>query len=336
MAVTFLRSRPVLALLLGAAFAVALAWYLLARPAGLASPGQEIGGTGALQAPAPTPTTTPPAPLSRSMLEADSGGAEPGAGADGPEPTPRPRSNLPRASANAPSGATEERIGQALDSQDPEVAVAAYRMINRCRSVAFSAEDIEHQYDALDQLREMPNLTPESEAQIEQGIAQQDADRRDCLALREREPDLREGTLFERAAEGDPVARFLYAMWRPDDPSSLQNDAQSPLEYEAAALEFTLGNLADGHSLGLLALGISYSWGEYFTPARRSLGSAYLLASSLCSGGIFSESSALEMNAAVRENQVLALRQAGERQIAELGARLYETHCAESLTNTLD
>lgn len=237
-------------------------------------------------------------PILAVLLGAAAPGAEPGAGADGSEATPRPQPNPSLASASAPASATEERIGQALDSQDPEVAVAAYRMINRCRSVAFSAADIEQQYDTLDQLRE--------------------------------------GMLFERAAEGDPVARFLYAMWRPDDPSSLQNAAQSPLEYEAAALEFTLGNLADGHALGLLALGISYSWGEYFTPARRSLGSAYLLASSLCSGGKFAESSALEMNAAVRENQVLTLRQADERHIAELGTRLCETHCAESLTNTLN
>lgn len=87
--------------------------------------------------------------------------------------------------------------------------------------------------------------------------------------------------LKEQAENGITTARFMYAMWGPSDNTSLLM-FEDVSEYQRLANEYTTLNLQEDAALGLLALGISYTGGIYFTPLRISLGRSYLWAASLC------------------------------------------------------
>jgi len=80
---------------------------------------------------------------------------------------------------------------------------------------------------------------------------------------------------------GNAFLRFLYSMWGPSDAASIKM-VSGVSEYERLAREYTSMNLEDNAGLALLALGISYSEGKYFTPMRLPLGRTYLWAAGLC------------------------------------------------------
>ena len=84
-----------------------------------------------------------------------------------------------------------------------------------------------------------------------------------------------------KATTGNTMMRFMYSMWGPEDRASVLS-AGTVLEYESRSREFTDLNMMDDPKLALLALGISYSAGNYFTPFRLQLGRAYLWAAGIC------------------------------------------------------
>ena len=87
--------------------------------------------------------------------------------------------------------------------------------------------------------------------------------------------------LEDKAEQGNAMARYLYAMWRPSDREAFL--IGPPLiDYEERAMRYTLENKADNPQLALLALGKSYSGEGYFTPEHRTLGTAYLMAAGIC------------------------------------------------------
>ena len=83
------------------------------------------------------------------------------------------------------------------------------------------------------------------------------------------------------ADDGNTYLRFLYSMWGPNDATSIRM-VSGVSEYERLAGEYTNSNLEDDAPLALLALGISYSEGKFFTPLRLPLGRSYLWAAAIC------------------------------------------------------
>jgi len=86
----------------------------------------------------------------------------------------------------------------------------------------------------------------------------------------------------QEAKQGNTTARFIYSMWTPNDRESFLVGREVMNEYEKKARLYTTYNQADDVKLWLLALGLSYSSGENFTPLRQSLGTVYLLAAKIC------------------------------------------------------
>ncbi len=88
-------------------------------------------------------------------------------------------------------------------------------------------------------------------------------------------------SIIDAADTGNPMARLLYALWAPTDRQSFLVGT-ALLEYEQRAMEYTLLNKVEEPQLALFALGRSYTGQGYFTPYRRTLGGAYLVASGIC------------------------------------------------------
>jgi len=86
----------------------------------------------------------------------------------------------------------------------------------------------------------------------------------------------------QEAKQGNTIARFMYSMWTPNDRESFLVGRELMKEHETKARLYTTYNQTDDVNLWLLALGLSYSSGENFTPLRRSLGTVYLLAAKIC------------------------------------------------------
>lgn len=94
-------------------------------------------------------------------------------------------------------------------------------------------------------------------------------------------------------------------------------------------------NLEEGHPLGLLALGLSYRYGRYFTTNRGALGFSYLIAAELCSNGAFELQPMIDEMIEQREKFQYQGHGVSTVEILEAGTRLYDTHCATSVARTL-
>lgn len=93
-------------------------------------------------------------------------------------------------------------------------------------------------------------------------------------------PDLRK-QLKDMADRGSVTGRYLYAMWPPDtfgkyDAFLVQQ------EWAEKALTYTLANLTEGETAGLLAFGQSYANNGMFTARDRNLGTAFIIAALDC------------------------------------------------------
>lgn len=84
------------------------------------------------------------------------------------------------------------------------------------------------------------------------------------------------------AENGSAIAKFLYAMWTPNDRESFVIGLDATAQYERKARRFTSELRYDNAQLWLLSLGLSYSSGKNFTPMRTSFGTTYLLAAKFC------------------------------------------------------
>jgi hypothetical protein len=141
----------------------------------------------------------------------------------------------------------------------------------------------------------------------------------------------------ERAANGDPYARYLYAIWPPYMRASLGQAVEPLLQYETTALDYSLDNLREGHPLGFLALGLSYFHGDFFTPRRPELGVALMVAADLCSNGTLEIDGWVNMTDQWDQPwRALFGQGITGLEILETGARLHDTYCATSLSNKLD
>lgn len=95
-------------------------------------------------------------------------------------------------------------------------------------------------------------------------------------------------TLYEQvlrlAESGLPSARYLYAVWPPDQGSPFSADTLEMLEYQSLALEYTWLNLQQRDPLGLLAMAQSYGARRqsFFTPTNPLQGQVFRLAAMRC------------------------------------------------------
>lgn len=197
-----------------------------------------------------------------------------------------------------------------------------------------SEEALQNRLDAVDRAEADPGFNLDSMIAIRDNLAEQQRAQSDCVGLLSEKSGELGRKLEDQARAENQMARFLYAMWAPNDELSLLMGSELLLEYETTALAFTLSNLDEGSALGLLALGLSYSSGDYFTPQHLSLGSALLIASNLCSGGVFQIESRLGMNSTVLNAKSSFSAVASEEQILEQSAKLYEAHCARSISRS--
>jgi hypothetical protein len=100
--------------------------------------------------------------------------------------------------------------------------------------------------------------------------------------------DVMDETLYEQvsrlAETGVPSARYLYAVWPPDQDSLLEVDSLELLEYQSLALEYTWMNMQARNPLGLLAMSQSYSANRpaMFTPRNGIQSQVFRLASMKC------------------------------------------------------
>jgi len=90
--------------------------------------------------------------------------------------------------------------------------------------------------------------------------------------------------LEELAKSGSVTARFLYAMWVPDQNVSNTMNLMEWLTYQGLAWDFTWANIREGEPLGLLAYGrsLEQSGSIYFTPRHFNFGPAFILAAQKC------------------------------------------------------
>lgn len=110
----------------------------------------------------------------------------------------------------------------------------------------------------------------------------------------------------EEAKQGNTIARFMYSMWTPNDRESFLVGRELMNEHETKARLYTSYNQTDDVNLWLLALGLSYSSGENFTPLRRSLGTVYLLAAKIC--GVAYPIVDRQLNLNARLGKILAIQ----------------------------
>jgi hypothetical protein len=86
------------------------------------------------------------------------------------------------------------------------------------------------------------------------------------------------------AEAGVPSARYLYAVWPPNQDSFLDVDVLELLEYQSLALDYTWLNMQERNPLGLLAMSQSYGARRpsMFTPGNGIQSQVFLLASMKC------------------------------------------------------
>ena len=90
---------------------------------------------------------------------------------------------------------------------------------------------------------------------------------------------------LDRLAEsGNVSARYLYAMWPPNQEKTARNQLIAWLEYTSKAMDFTWKNISEREPLGLLAFGQSLEapTALYFTVRNPVYGQAFILAAEKC------------------------------------------------------
>jgi hypothetical protein len=109
--------------------------------------------------------------------------------------------------------------------------------------------------------------------------------------------DLRE-RLQHLAENGNVTARYLHAMWPPEQGSIDSEETLQVLEYQNRALEYTWLNIDESEPLGVLAFAQSFGAGSpgLFTPRNFVQNEIFLLAAKKCGlGGPWLESKVVEI-----------------------------------------
>lgn len=228
-----------------------------------------------------------------------------------------------------------ERVQIALRQGDVKTAYQAYNAILRCNWMPETDEEWQQYIDQLERDRKNPDVPLQAIGVMERSLERALARREDCTALRSVATASFFEQLLERAENGDPVARFLYAMWPPTDSSSYYMESEALLTYYAIALELTHANLEEGHPLGLLALGLSHHHGRYFAPSGFMGEIAYFIAAELCSGGKFQLQDLVNAGLEFLEAGYAPQYPSAE-QVMETGIRLHDDYCATSMANSAE
>lgn len=227
-----------------------------------------------------------------------------------------------------------EIISSLLESEDLAQAVAAQQMLGQCRRAPTNDLELSHQIENIQTMFGTMDESWQTDGRMESAIQLKVMLLGKCRGLSDLRDRIWASDLYERASNGDQFARFLYAMWAPRETTSLQMSTDEMVVYQAAALEFTMQNLDEGHPLGMLAFGYSYLQSRYFTPGKNRLGVAYLVAAELCSNGQFGLQATLdEIFSSYEEHQFGASPFRAE-EILTVGARIYDEHCASSIANS--
>ncbi|MSQ99154.1 MAG: hypothetical protein EXR85_07680 [Xanthomonadales bacterium] len=224
------------------------------------------------------------------------------------------------------------KVLSAVESNNSAEGYEAYLYLKQCQGVAFTNAELDKRYAAVDSARSDPDTPLQAVDAFEATLESQNQMREQCRELYERKDEI-DKRLEKKADEGKEVARFLYAMWSPNDQLGTMVGGELLWEYEATAFNYTLANLQEGHPLGLYAMGLSYSQAGYFTPQRFSLGSAFLLATKLCVSDQFDVQALVDQNSEVTAVYSNFSQVASEKLILATASRLYESYCAKSISN---
>lgn len=234
---------------------------------------------------------------------------------------------MARATDSQAGSSEVDRITTAVAKEDAKAAVNLLVVLHACRSTPATSEQMDNRVRAIEEARENPDVTPESIQALEDQILSESPLAGRCYELQNARENLFNSLLREEAEAGNQVARFLYSMWAPNDALSTVIGGALLVEYEANALRFTLENLAERSPLGLMAVGISYVEGEYFTPKRESLGSAYLMAAQLCGIDHPLVDGLLQTSTMSRQAMKLFKPVATNEQMNEAAIRLHAENC---------
>ena len=268
------------------------AWYL--------NRGEEVAGVDASRIPAIEKSGTV---LSRQPVDSAPAVVEPGQ----PEPISPARrirhgTAVPQDLSNAvlelpPSGNEKvdrlnARVERALDGEINEL-IKLSRLISDCRRGMDSEEQLEQRLDRMSRSQSGspggPSMPGRGGGSVEyRSFEELEADLwaqfDECQVAKE----VLDESLYEQvcrlAETGLPSARYLYAVWPPNQDSFLEVDTLAMLEYQSLALEYTWLNMQERNPLGLLAMAQSYSARRpsMFTPSNGVQGQVFLLASMKC------------------------------------------------------
>lgn len=206
--------------------------------------------------------------------------------------------DLANAEFNLPSS-TNEKVDKLIRQTekalggDTDSLIRLGRLIDDCRRGMNNEEQLQQRLDRMAQLQSRnpggPAMPRRGGGSVEfQSFEELEADMWARFDECQSSKEVLDESLYEQvrrlAESGWPSARYLFAVWPPDQDSPLAVDVLELLEYQSLALEFTWQNMQEREPLGLLAMSQSYSSrrSPMFTPVNGLQGQAFLLASMKC------------------------------------------------------
>lgn len=187
-----------------------------------------------------------------------------------------------------------EQVRQEVESSllgDSSHAVNIATVLTRCRGNTLDEDRVIRQLQRLQEREVKPGtrwtfangmtITYDSYEQFESQLWRQHDQCQSVEGLFTN--DLR-NRVEQLAEQGNPQARYLYAMWPPERSVFSTRSSLELLDYHNRALDFTWANLDQGEWLGLMAMGQSYSSAgrTLFTASDHALGRVFLMAAELC------------------------------------------------------
>lgn len=175
---------------------------------------------------------------------------------------------------------------------DVDELIELTRLIGGCRRLAGSEDQLQQRLDRMAQFAarnpDAP-LMPGRGGSVEyKSFEELEADMWAQFDRCQLAQEVLDESLYEQvsrlAESGLPSARYLYAVWPPDQGGLIAVDTLEMLEYQSLALEYTWLNMRERDPLGMLAMAQSYGSRRWplFTPANRVQGLAFTLAAMKC------------------------------------------------------
>ena len=168
-------------------------------------------------------------------------------------------------------------------NNDLDAAVRIDGVHNHCRHAPRSLEEVDRQVASrMEAYRRYREENPEFRGSDEvKAMEQAMALFRGCQFYREFFDGSLRAQLEHLANAGQPIARYLYAMWRPEIEG--RTDAFFVMqEWTENATRYSLANLADGEPAGFLAFANAHGNMQSFAPSDWLLSFAFLLAAQEC------------------------------------------------------